>query len=60
MFHSIRFSKFFGLMGGGLILGGMSLQNFYEYAPTFGWLGGVISLTVAAIIAYQNKNATTN
>ena len=62
MIHSLRYSKFFGVMGGGLILGGMFLQNVYEYAPTIGWLGGIVSLIVAAIIANQskNKNITTN
>lgn len=55
MLSSIRLSKVFTFMGGGFILAGLALQNFFEYALTIGWVGGLVSLLVAVVSAYQHK-----
>ncbi len=56
MIRKVRSSIMFCMAGGGLIVGGMSLQNFFEYAPAVGWFGGFTSFIVALAIASQREN----
>jgi ABC-type multidrug transport system permease subunit len=52
----VGYARMFLLFGVASIMGGMSLQTYIGYAPTFGWLAGVVFFVGAAYLANQAKS----
>ncbi|PWW28227.1 hypothetical protein DFO73_10642 [Cytobacillus oceanisediminis] len=49
-----RLTLFFSLMAPAFISGGMGLRNYFEYAPTFGWVTGLVLFLLALIFAVKS------
>lgn len=48
-------ARMFSLFGGASIIGGMSLQSYIDFAPTFGWLAGMAFFMGAFYLANKQN-----
>ncbi|KKB35517.1 hypothetical protein [Bacillus thermotolerans] len=50
-----HYSILLGILAAILIVCGTLLKNTYEYFPSIGWIGGLVSLLLAAYFAAKAK-----